>query len=76
MKVRCKAGVAQWRERIQDQTAEWVRSKDEDLNLHVAQISFVQSQQPESQGWTLKGAALQSIGLMANICARFGLCSE
>lgn len=25
--------------------AEWLRSKDEDLNLPVAQISFVQSQQ-------------------------------
>lgn len=44
MQVRWKAG-GNGRERLQDQTAEWMRSKDEDANLPVATICFVQSQQ-------------------------------
>lgn len=44
MQVRGKAG-GNVEKRTEDQIAEWVRSKDEDLNLHVAKISFVQSQQ-------------------------------
>lgn len=47
--IKCKSDgklVAMSRERVQDQIAECMRSKDGDLNLPMATICFVQSQQP------------------------------
>lgn len=37
--------MQKWIERLPDQIAEWMGSKEEGLNLHLVQISLLQSQQ-------------------------------
>lgn len=66
MQVRWKARGNQ-REKTQDQIAEWMRSKDEYLNLPVATVCFVQFQQLKSQGCALKETAQETTGLEENI---------